>query len=308
MNREIALLAQQAAEQLAALAIAFDQWKHNGWIAHDEVTNRTQTFPVAAKDFGEFFVHGPAGEPTEDAKNDFSAYLKFRSRCKIHPGSKDDWMGATTQKIPRFDNRIINACALIPRLQVCNVAVRFDKNENRPVAESLLASEVTFLMKLKNTLVSGYPNQRKLTAEEIQKILIVVKDEALAVKSDAKNREQKIIGQYSLSKTDWKKWDLRALPGHEEVKPPKTEGRSRFSRSAMRLIRALILSGQKPSEFHQRLLARDAELLIEIGMEVVDATPIRCKLKERALKRREQPWVLTSDLKFLTDLSRDNDS
>ena len=314
VNHEIALLARQAAAQLPALAAAFDQWKRGGWISRDEITNRAEPFPVAAEDFGEFFVHGPAGEPTEDAKNNFPAYLKFRNRSKIHPGSKDDWMGATTQKIPRFDNRIINACALIPRLQVCTVAIRFDKNENRPVAESLLASEVTFLMKLKNTLVSGYPNQRKLTVEEIRKILAVVRNEALTVKPEAKNRESKVAERYALTKSDWarttgiKELGLRPLPGHEEVRSPKTEGRSRFSRSALRLIRALILSGQKPSEFHQRLLARDAGLLTEIGMEVFDVPPTRTKLKERVSKKRELPWILTNDLKFLADLRRDNDS
>jgi CRISPR-associated endonuclease Csn1 len=317
VNREIASLARQAAAQLPALATAFDKWKCDGWIARDEVTNRAETFPVAAKDFSEFFVHGPAGEPTEEAKNNFPAYLEFRNRSKIHPGSKDDWMGATTQKIPRFDNRIINACALIPRLQVCNVAVRFDKNENRPVAESLLVSEVTFLMKLKNTLVSGYPNQRKLTAEEIQKILIVVRAEAMAVKPDAKSRESKVAERYALTKSNWartpgiKELGLRPLPGHEEIRSPKIEGRSRFSRSALRLIRALILSGQKPSEFHQRLLARDGGLLTEIDMDVLDVEPVRFLGPQRTVKnfiKTARPWVLIGDLKFLTDLSRDNDS
>jgi hypothetical protein len=185
--------------------------------------------------------------------------LKFRVQGKIHPGSGDDWMGATAQKTPRFDNRIINTCALMPRLQVCNVTIRFNKSDSKPIPESLLATEVTFLMKLKNTLVTSYPAQRKLTAEEIRRIFEVVSAEvlakALSVDPHDKNRDKKVTECYALTKTDWartkgiKELGLFPLPGHMEIKAPKSEGRSRFSRPALRLIRALILSGQVLQSF-----------------------------------------------------------
>ena len=318
VEREIATLAQQATLQLPQLVDSFAKWKSEGWKSTD---NPTDFFPVAAKTFGEFLVNGPAGEPTGEAQNNFSDYLKFRTQSKIHPGSGDDWMGATAQKTPRFDNRIINTCALIPRLQVCNVTIRFDKSDSKPIPESLLATEVTFLMKLKNTLVTSYPAQRKLTAEEIRKIFEVVTAEALAkalsVDPHDKHRENKVADRYALTKSDWgrtkgiKELGLFPLPGHMEIKAPKTEGRSRFSRPALRLIRALILSGQSPSRFHQRLIARDPDLLAEIGMDVLDAEPVRfvgALGGEKKFIKTERPWVLTNDLKFLVDLARNNDT
>ena len=91
VEREIATLAEQASVQLPQLADAFARWKRDGWKSID-------SFPVAAKTFGEFLVHGPAGEPKADARNNFSDYLKFRTSYEIHPSSSDDWMGATAQK------------------------------------------------------------------------------------------------------------------------------------------------------------------------------------------------------------------
>ena len=182
VEREIAALACNAAAQLPTLAATFDHWRKEGctveWlekplrpkITFGKAVNspRAKTFSVTAADFGAFLVHGPAGEPSVEARDDFAGYLAFRTAHGVHPGSADDWLGATGQKTPRFDNRIINDCALISRLQVCNVSVRFDKATGKPTADSLLASEVTFLMKLKNTLVEAPCRQRKLTPDEVR--------------------------------------------------------------------------------------------------------------------------------------------
>ena len=321
VDREIAALARQAAAQLPALAEAFARWKREGWTLRDDTAKRAKSFVVAAADFGEFLVHGPAGEPLGEAQNDFAEYLEFRTSRGIHPGSADDWMGATAQKTPRFDNRIVNDCALIardkpnPPLQVCNVEARFNHKTGRPYPDSLLASEVTFLKKLKDTFVEDEPKPRKLKVEEVRKIFAVVTAEAMAVKPTDKNAEKKVVERYALTKSDWdgtkgiKELKLRPVTNHEVVKPPKPEGRSRFSRPALRLMRALILSGQKPSEFHRRLLAREAALLDEIGMDLLDVEPVRPVgvpggKKEKRPARR--PHVLVSDLKFLADLSRKN--
>ncbi len=331
VEKEIAALARNAAAQLPSLTAAFDRWRKEGctveWqenpfrpkITFGKTVNSPQTkaFAVTATDFGAFLVHGPAGEPSTEARDDFAGYLAFRTAHGVHSGSTDDWLGATGQKTPRFDNRIINDCALISRLQVCNVSVRFEKATGKPTADSLLASEVTFLMKLKNTLVEAPGRQRKLTPDEVAKIFKVVFAEALAVKADEKNAEQKVASRFALTKNDWlktkgiKEFGLHPLKGHEEVKPPKSEGRSRFSRPALRLVRALILSGQKPSEFLARLHTRDAALLDEIGMDVLDAEPVRFTGKngtEKKFVKQPRPWVLVGDLKFLGDLARTNDT
>ena len=327
VEREIAALANRAAELLPALAQAFGRWQREGctiewkekplrpeiYFGKTKPSKNAKAFEVTAKDFGSFVVHGPAGEPSLEAREDFAGYLAFREEHGVHPGSTDDWLGATGQKTPRFDNRIINDCALISRLQVCGVGVRFDKATGKPTPESLLASEVTFLMKLKNTLVEEPGRQRKLTPEELRKIFAVVAAEALAVKPDEKNAEQKVVARFAITKTDWaktkgiKELALRPLKGHEEIKSPKPEGRSRFSRPALRLVRALILSGQKPSVFLARLKARESALLDEIGMDVLDAEPARftgANGKEKKFEKRPRPWVLVSDLKFLEDLAR----
>ena len=57
VEKEIAALALQAAKQLPQIATAFAAIQTNGW------SQGGKQFPVAAKDFGEFLVHGPAGTP-----------------------------------------------------------------------------------------------------------------------------------------------------------------------------------------------------------------------------------------------------
>jgi CRISPR-associated endonuclease Csn1 len=331
VEKEIAALANRAAEMLPALREAFARWQHEGctveWreellrpvlqFGKTKSGQHANAFEVKAKDFAAFLVHGPAGEPSAEAREDFAGYLAFRTKRGVHPGSADDWLGATGQKTPRFDNRILNDCALISRLHVCGVGVRFDKATGKPTRDSLLASEVTFLMKLKNTLVEEPRKQRKLTPKEVQGIFKVVSAEALAVKPEEKNAEQKVTSSYAITKTAWQKkkgikeLTLRPLKGHEEIKAPKSEGRSRFSRPALRLVRALILSGQKPSVFHARLLAREKALLDEIGTDVLDAEPARFtgeNGQEKKFVKQPRPWVLASDLKFLADLARTNDT
>ena len=331
VEKEIAALARNAAAQLPALANAFARWQQEGctvdWkekpphptiqFGKVEISPLSKSFDVSATDFGVFLVHGPVGELSTEAREDFAGYLAFRAAHGIHPGSSDDWLGATAQKTPRFDNRIVNDCALISRLQVCNVAVRFDKTSGKPNPDSLLASEVTFLMKLKNTLVEEPGRQRKLTPNEVNKIFVVVSAEAQSVKPSEKNAKQKVASRFALTKTDWAKTKgikdlgLRPLKGHEEIKAPKTEGRSRFSRPAFRLVRSLILSGQKPSKFLSRLNGREPALLDDIGMDVLDTEPARftgANGREKKFEKHSRPWVLTSDLKFLADLARTNDT
>jgi CRISPR-associated endonuclease Csn1 len=298
VNGEIAELARQAAKQLPALAEAFTSWRKSKW----------EGYTLSAQDIGEFVVYGPAGKPTEKAEKDFGEYLKFRVQRGIHPGTNDDWMAATGQKTPRFDNRIINDCALLDGMQVCNVEIRYDEKKQFIYPDSLLPSEVTFLMKLKNTRVADGGNQRKLRVDEIKKIFALVSKEANGVKRTLKSWAESVAKKYSINEKDWgskkgiKELGLRPLAGHEVVKPPKTEGRSRFSRPALRLAKALILSGDKPSVFLKRLLDREQTLLDEIGLDVLDAPPPTKAKDEKSVKRR--PWVLTKQLKFLHDLAQ----
>jgi CRISPR-associated endonuclease Csn1 len=314
VNREIAELMRQAAKQNDKLKRSFEQWKKTGWKADDPKRGDDGVFPVHASDIGEFLVYGPPGKPDELAEKDFGAYLKFRQERSLHPGSTDDWMAATGQKTPRFDNRIINDCAVFEGMKVCNVAIRYDQKNQRIYPDSLLYAEVTFLMKLKNTLVEDVNGQRKLTVEEIRKIIAVVSKEAQAVKHDLKRWSEAVAKRYALIQRDWgnkkgiKEMNLRPLKGHEEVKAPKTEGRSRYSRPALKVIKALLLSGQKPSLFLKRLEDREPLLLDEIGMDVHDADPVKIINGNKQKCALPRPYILTKHLKFLRDLAQTSDT
>ena len=170
VEQEIRRLADQAAAHWPALREVFALIRAEGWHYTESATKRERTLSVVAETVGEFLVHGPAGAPSAEALADFHRYLAERRKRGIRPGTEDDWQAATGQKTPRFDNRIVEDCALLDGLRVCGVAVRFDKKTNAAHPDSLLYAEVTFLMKLKNLRVEGRPSYPMLTADEIRKL------------------------------------------------------------------------------------------------------------------------------------------
>ena len=212
-------------------------------------------FEHTAENIASFLINGPTGLPYA------SYFAATRREFGLRQGSTDDWLGALGQKIPRFDNRILNDCVVIPRFHVCKAEIRQDAKTGKPIADSLLPAEVTFLMKLKNTLVAGAKAQRKLTVEEICKIYEVVSTGIQDVEADAKDWAKKVASRLSLTDTSWarkkgvKELGLFPLPGHGEVKPPRHSGRSAFSRPALKLLKALILSGKSPQNFYQEQIA-----------------------------------------------------
>lgn len=236
------------------------------------------TFEHKAENVASFLIYGPTGLP-------YASYsVGARREFALRQGSADDWMGALGQKIPRFDNRILNDCILIPRFHVCKAEIRQDAKMGKPIADSLLPAEVTFLMKLKNTLVAGANGQRKLSVEEIRKIYEAVSADVQKVEADAKDWAKKIAARLSLTDTSWgrkkgiKELGLYPLPGHGEVKSPKHSGRSAFSRPALRLLKELILLGKSPQDFYQEKIA-------ELGGNI-----------------DEKKGLVPRDLKFLSDM------
>jgi CRISPR-associated endonuclease Csn1 len=91
------------------------------------LVNASKQFPKL-KDREDYIMYGPSEEAYASFKN--QKYFK-------HRGTEWDWQGLLGQKVPRFDNRIISKCKLIPRLNVCK-------------ANKALNKEVTFLLELKN--------------------------------------------------------------------------------------------------------------------------------------------------------------
>lgn len=167
-----------------------------------------------------YILYGPGESP-------YAAYTKKEYRKYL--GKDWEWQGLLSQKTPRFDNRIISKCALIPRLNACK-------------AKDELNQEVTFLMKLKNIRyfeING-GEEKSLTAEEIRKIFEKFKDKK------------------KITSTQWKKYlkeNLNAVPNPSQmqIEPPKIKGRSRFSRPALRIIKEIILSGKSPHILYEEL-------------------------------------------------------
>jgi CRISPR-associated endonuclease Csn1 len=327
VRAELVTLGDRAAAILPALRDAFARWQRDGWKYRHPVTGAELTYPVLAKTFGEFLCDGPPGKPDETS---FEAFLNQRQEADVRRGSFEEWMAALGQKTPSFDNRILNNCVLIPRYHVCKVDVRFETdNDGKPTGkllpESLLASEVTFLLKLKNLLVTAVPfGQRKLTVEEIRAIFDYAHRQLKALKlvtaegELTKNWPGKVADCFSLTHSEWGKdralgkLRLRPMPGHEEVKAPKPSGRSAYSRVALRILKEMILSGDAPSAFHTRLLRRDAELLRRLGSSPEkplalfdDSTAADAQQRKREDTANRQRGLLVSELRFLLQMRRD---
>ena len=254
----------------------------------------------------DYLLYGPAKTPYAS----FDA--KLRKQHHLKEGGANDWQGVLGQKIPKFENRILNDCALIPRLYVCRNPSREDYKDLSE--DKLLPAQVTFLMKLKNMRVEKKTPRQQcgLAATQIKEIF------------DEYNPKRK----YHLTPTQWKNWCLHfdVLPitdagekgkdapneidGQKKkqesdvIEGPTDSGRSRFSRPALRILRALILNGEKPSAMHKKLVARDSALLAQIGMDILDKPPIKEKKDAagnvvRNYVEQPRPWLLVSDLSFL---------
>ena len=200
------------------------------------------------------------------------AYASYNTNPQKPPhlreGAVTDWQGVLGQKIPRFDNRIIAKCALIPRLNVCKLR---EGEKGQPHSQSLVAVEVAFLMKLKNLRFQRGSHQGAVTATEIRDIL-----------EDPRRKS------WAITPTAWRKYcaALGAVPllGHEEVESPRFSGRSRFCRPALEILKRLILSGRKPSEF----------LSDEVGRLNGNKDPLK--------------GLVESDLNFLSEMAARNDT
>lgn len=188
----------------------------------------------ALKGKGMFILYGPS----ESAYASY--YPDLRKNFSIKRGSASDWKGCLSQKVPRFDNRIIDKCSLIPRLNVCKI---------RPLDEArgekdLLVHEVTLLMKLLNV--------RVLRLED-NTVSPLAKNELIDAFEAAKK------SSFKFGKRDWKSFlkgiNCEVLPGHEEIEKPSESGRASFSRPALRLLKELILGDKSAEDFYGRKLS-----------------------------------------------------
>jgi CRISPR-associated endonuclease Csn1 len=281
-----------------------------------------------AASFEALLAFGVGGQPdiSGDKRRIASWDRNIQKDMGLKPGSPQDHKAGLGQIVARFENRLRAECALIrrqhdlPPLAVCrNPSRERIQNAKSDDDPCLLPAQFTFLSKLKNLWVEEIAEphgQRKLSPEEIRKIFA----------------EQNPKRAYSLTPGQWRDWcgqfavqpaldlkekieDAENTPGDSQepktkkkkafvVDPPSNEGRSRFSRPALRILIKLILSGLKPSELRELLERRDEQLLNALSLDILDAAPIEVVQQSgrefKIFRKQPRTWLLISDLHFFS--------
>ena len=138
-------------------------------------------------------------------------------------GTQKDWQGVLGQKIPRFDNRIIAKCKLLPKRNVCK-------------ANTLDNVTLVLLLKLKNLRVTNS------TGEKVRLSPVDIKEIYENWLKKVKNRENKLD-------TTITKKEIETVTGQkiiDKIEPMKADisGRSSFCRRACQIMTDIILSGE----------------------------------------------------------------
>ncbi len=176
-----------------------------------------------------------------------------------HMGKEWDRQGVLSQKIPRFNNRIISKCVLMPKRNVCKA----NSDEN---------ADYVVLMYLKNLRYTDINGERKsLTADQLKRFF----DSQKEYIKDKHKLDRREIVQFLKNEGNYKPPKKMEF---EEIKA-RNEGRSSFCRPALKILKALILSGKSPLEF-------DIEPYIENG----NNNPVTKEEIETMLSRLGDCW------------------
>ena len=183
--------------------------------------------PALNKITTEYFLYGEYEQP-------YGSYTK--KEFKQYRGTARDWQGVLGQKIPRFDNRIIMKCKLLPKRNVSRAAT----------IENII---FTLAMKLKNLRINTIDtaigeDKRRLSPSEIREIIETKRakdnwDEKLLSLKDGKNPS------FTITKSD-----IEAVIGKKSIldklEPLKANisGRSSFCRRACAIMNKIILTGE----------------------------------------------------------------
>jgi CRISPR-associated endonuclease Csn1 len=186
----------------------------------------------------------------------------------LRPGKATDWQGLLGQKIPRFDNRVIAKCLLMPRGGVCRAS------------EPLVAS-FTFLKTLHNVRVRvlATGEGRRLNFQEFTHLARVFESKG---KAKAKQLEKELV-----------KLGLGFEGTPYDLEAARTSGRSAFCRPALRLLVELLRSGQPPAVFYELVLKRERA---QGHAVTIEDNP------------NSQRGLITSDLRWLEKLALENRS
>ena len=155
-----------------------------------------------------------------------------KAECgNLKPGSESDWNSLLGQKIPRFDNRIISKCVLMPRYGVCK-------------AEDALYREFHFAKSLHNLRVikDGETSGRKINFEEFSNLHKKFSEKGSATA----NQLAKVFAIMG----------IRFEGNPYDIEKPKEGGRCSFCRPALRIFNEMLLSGKSPQEMMADLKGR----------------------------------------------------
>lgn len=154
-------------------------------------------------------------------------------------GTEKDWQGVLGQKIPRFNNRVISKCRLLPKRNVCS-------------AETIEHISFVLLMQLKNLrfIDDVTLEQRMLAPFEIKEIYNKKVIEWAQNLTDIRTGKKK-TATFSIPKTDIEKVVGQKFKKNEvETLKANISGRSSFCRRACEIMIDIITSGCNPSELN----------------------------------------------------------
>lgn len=176
--------------------------------------NAQKQLPQLQNIDAEYFLYG-------DYRQAYGSYVvkefrKFR-------GTKNDWQGVLGQKIPRFDNRIIAKCKLLPKRNVCK-------------ANTLENVSLVLLMKLKNLRLTDNMGEKFLLSPiDIKKIY-----ENWLIKAKIDTNEEKL--DTKITKDEIETVLNRKIKDKIDQMKANISGRSSFCRRACKIMTKIILS------------------------------------------------------------------
>lgn len=175
----------------------------------------------------DFIMFGRACEP-------YASYNpELRKRFGLKRGAATDWT-ALGQKTPRFDNRVIDKCKLIPRLNVCKIKPLDECKTD----DDFLSYTITLSLKLLNLRFFRGAGVDSLSFDEFLRAFELAKNSKFKLGKAALKKFFKTIGAEVMDESQ------------SEIEQPRNGGRAAFSRPAMRILRDLIFSGKSPAEFY----------------------------------------------------------
>ncbi len=200
--------------------------------------NASKQLPALKHLNTEEWLYGPAQEKYASLKNEYA----------YHRGSEWDAQGLLSQKVPRFDNRIINKCGMLPKRNVCKAN---DKEK--------LNVHFVLLQKLKNTRfrLASAPEESmegRLNPEQLR-------DAFHFCLKEIETKQAKETKNLQLSANELKKQIEKTMPGEKIVDHNlgaqdrvnwNLTGRARYCRPALKIMNRILLEGIDPPNFDMK--------------------------------------------------------